>query len=264
MPAGQAPGLQSHFIQPSTHIIGVMSGKGGVGKSTITVNLACALAREGTVVGVLDADIYGFSIPRLLGATGPAEMAGRVILPLERSGVKFVSMGNFVGEGAAIVWRGPQLAETVRRLIGRVYWAGVEYLLIDFPPGTGDVAMTVAEALPGLLVLLVTTPQRAAAAVAIRAARMARRAALPILGVVENMAYFEPACGGPAQYPFGRGGGGVLAETLGVPLLGRIPLDVRVRQGGDAGRPVVLSPGACSPARAFQEVAGRLRRLCSP
>jgi ATP-binding protein involved in chromosome partitioning len=254
------PKIWSHFLQPHTQVIAIGSGKGGVGKSTVTVNLAAALAGRGRRVGVIDADVYGFSIATMLGAPGRAEAAGQVIMPLQRAGIKCISIGHFFDERQAIIWRGPQLHDAVTQFIGRVYWGDLEYLLIDLPPGTGDVPMTLAELVPAMGLVVVTTPQPAAAAVAFRAGEMARRLGMRLLGIVENMAYYQPSGESRVQFPFGRGGGRMLARRLGVPLLGRVPLDQRIREGGDAGWPVTLGAGQSPPAREFCEIAAAIVR----
>jgi ATP-binding protein involved in chromosome partitioning len=251
------------FLGPDspTRVIAVASGKGGVGKSTVTVNVAAALARLGHKVGVLDADVYGFSIPKMLGVHGRPTLIDQMIIPLERDGIRVISMGFLLpDEDQAVIWRGPLLHKTLTTFIGEVHWgADLEYLLIDLPPGTGDVSLSIAQTLPQSHMLLVTTPQEAAAQVARRAAKMAEKVNMEVVGVVENMSYFQPAPDAPPVYIFGKGGGSALARQLDVPLLGEIPLDQAVREGGDAGRPIVLvNPGAPA-ARAFRAVAEALR-----
>ncbi len=252
-----------------TQVIAVASGKGGVGKSTVTVNTAVALEREGYAVGVLDADIYGFSVPRLLGLQGrQPQVIDRALVPLEAYGLQVMSMGFFVDEHTPIIWRGPMLAGAVDQLLHDVLWADLDYLLVDLPPGTGDVALSLVQRLPRSRLLLVTTPQAASFHVAARAAYLARKAKQEIIGIVENMAYFTcPGCG-RAYDLFGRGGADQLAAELGVPVLGRIPLEVPVREGGDAGRPVVLARPEAPAAEAFRalarEIACRTARQAAP
>lgn len=251
------------FLGPDspTRVIAVASGKGGVGKSTVTVNVAAALAQLGHTVGVLDADVYGFSIPKMLGVHGRPTLIDQMIIPLERDGIRVISMGFLLpDEDQAVIWRGPLLHKTLTTFIGEVHWgADLEYLLIDLPPGTGDVSLSIAQTLPQSHMLLVTTPQEAAAQVARRAAKMAEKVNMEVLGVVENMSYFLPTPSGAPVYIFGKGGGAKLARELDVPLLGEIPLDQSVREGGDAGRPIVISHPDAPAARAFRAVAEQLR-----
>jgi len=244
-----------------TTVIAVASGKGGVGKSSVTVNLAAALAEQGHAVGVLDADVWGFSVPRMLGVSGQPVGFNDMILPLESHGVKVISMGFFVAEETPVIWRGPMLHKAIEQFLGDVYWGDLDFLLCDLPPGTGDVSISLASFLPGASMLVVTTPQEAARKVAERAGKMAERTNLRPLGVVENMAWFEcPHCG--AREPiFGEGGGRLAADTLGVPLMGQIPLVPALREGGDAGMPIVLSAPDAVASVAFRETAEELARI---
>src|SRR5256714_13134486 len=236
-----APQQPTFFTDEKTTVIAVASGKGGVGKSSVTVNLAAALAAEGHRVGVLDADVWGFSVPRMLGVSGQPVGFNDMILPLESHGVKVIWMGFFVPEETPVIWRGPMLHKAVQQFLGDVYWGELDFLLADLPPGTGDVSLSMASFLPGASMLVVTTPQEAARKVAERAGKMAGQVRQKVLGVIENMSYFLcPHCGEPTSI-FGHGGGEEAARTLGVPLLGRIPLYPQIRAGGDAGTPVVLS-----------------------
>ncbi len=238
-----------------TRTIAVASGKGGVGKSTVAVNLAVALAQEGLAVAVIDADVYGPTVPLMLGAPAvpPGAHEGKLVPP-ERHGIKFVSMGLFLAGGEPVVWRGPMLGRALEQFLADVLWGSPDILLIDLPPGTGDVALTVARAMPAAEILLVTTPQEAAAKVAIKAARMAQMTGHPLLGVVENMAYFLcPSCG-EKHYLFGRGGACEIAHTMQTRLLGRIPLDPDTRQGGDTGIPAALHPET-AVGGAFADIA---------
>ncbi len=257
------PQAPASFLGPDspTRVITVASGKGGVGKSTVTVNLAAALAALGHRVGILDADVYGFSIPRMLGVHGRPTLIDQMIIPLEKDGIRVISIGFLLpGEDQAVIWRGPLLHKTVTTFISEVHWgADLEYLLIDLPPGTGDVSLTIAQTLPQSFMLLVTTPQEAAAQVARRAAKMAEKVNMEVVGVVENMSYYQAAPDDPPVYIFGRGGGAQLAAELGVPLLGEIPLDQSIREGGDTGRPVVLAAPTAPAAVAFRAAAQRLR-----
>lgn len=255
---GAEGSASSPFLGPhsSVRVLAVASGKGGVGKSTVTANLAVALAEAGSRVGVLDADVYGFSIPRMLGIAGRPTVIDQMIIPLERWGVRAVSMGMLVDRDEAVIWRGPMLHKALITFITEVHWGDVDTLLLDLPPGTGDVSITVAQQLPRAEMLVVTTPQQAAVEVAARAARMAEKVNLKVAGVIENMSYLE----GPEPVAvFGEGGGQALADRLGVPLLARIPLDPRICEAGDAGEPVVVRYPDSAGARAFREAARRVR-----
>jgi ATP-binding protein involved in chromosome partitioning len=238
------------------NVICVGSGKGGVGKSTLTANLAAALSAEGKRVGVLDADVWGYSIPRMygLGATRPAVSPQRKIIPLESHGVKVMSIGFFVEEDAAVVWRGPMLHKALTQFLQDVEWGALDYLLVDLPPGTGDVSMTLAQLLPQARFLIVTTPQQTAQKVARRAAQMAEKVDLEICGVVENMAGFTTPSG--ERFPiFGEGGGDELAEELDVPLLGRVPLTMPLRAQADAGTPLTIEDPDDPAAQAIRQAA---------
>jgi ATP-binding protein involved in chromosome partitioning len=228
-------------IGPSTSVIAVASGKGGVGKSSVTVNIACAMAAEGYRVGVLDADVWGFSVPRMMGVSGQPVGFEGMILPLESHGVKVISMGFFVPEETPVIWRGPMLHKAIEQFLGDVYWGDLDLLLCDLPPGTGDVSISLASFMPGASMLVVTTPQEAARKVAERAGKMAERTNLRPIGVVENMSYFVcPHCGEREEI-FGSGGGQEAAKTLGVPLMAQVPLIPALREGGDSGVPLVVS-----------------------
>jgi ATP-binding protein involved in chromosome partitioning len=238
------------------NVICVGSGKGGVGKSTLTANLAAALSAEGKRVGVLDADVWGYSIPRMygLGATRPAVSPQRKIIPLESHGVKVMSIGFFVEEDAAVVWRGPMLHKALTQFLQDVEWGALDYLLVDLPPGTGDVSMTLAQLLPQARFLIVTTPQQTAQKVARRAAQMAEKVDLQICGVVENMAGFTTPSG--ERFPiFGEGGGDELADELDVPLLGRVPLTMPLRAQADAGTPLTIEDPDDPAAQAIRQTA---------
>ncbi len=206
------------------HFIAVASGKGGVGKSTVTVNLAMSLKRLGKKVGIIDADIYGFSIPDMMGVENRPQVRGEKIIPVERFGVKVISMGFFVEDNSPIIWRGPMLGKMLNSFFKEVEWGDLDYLLLDLPPGTGDIAMDVHEMLPTCKEVIVTTPHPTAAFVAARAGQMATKTEHEILGVVENMAYFESEKTGEKEYVFGRGGGEKLAEVLDTKVLGQLPL----------------------------------------
>jgi ATP-binding protein involved in chromosome partitioning len=245
---------------PSTAIVAVASGKGGVGKSSVTVNLAAALARAGRSVGVLDADVWGFSVPRMLGAVGRPVGFNDMILPLEAHGVKVISMGHFVPEETPVIWRGPMLHKAIQQFLGDVWWGELDVLLCDLPPGTGDVSISLASFIPGASMLVVTTPQDAARKVAERAGKMAERTNLKPLGVIENMSWFEcPHCG-ERETIFGEGGGREAAETLGVPLLAQVPLMPALRAGGDTGVPIVVSAPDSAAAAALTAAADAVVR----
>jgi ATP-binding protein involved in chromosome partitioning len=256
-----------HSIGPRTRVIAVGSGKGGVGKSSISVNLALALADAGLRVGLLDADIWGYSIPRMLGLIGNRLETGpeRTILPLETSGLAVISVGLMLDdEDTALMWRGPMLSKALEQLLRDVAWdPALDYLIIDLPPGTGDVQLSLARLLPQAAMVVVTTPQTAASKVAARLADMACRSALPVVGIIENMAGFTAEDG--RHYPvFGSGGGAALADELGAPLLAQVPIDPLVAEGGDEGRPVVRACPGSPAASAIILAADRLIALLPP
>jgi ATP-binding protein involved in chromosome partitioning len=255
------PQQQSKISFPaSTAIIAIASGKGGVGKSSVTVNLACALAAEGHRVGVLDADVWGFSVPRMLGVHGKPVGFNDMILPLEGHGVKVISMGFFVPEETPVIWRGPMLHKAIEQFLGDVYWGDLDFLLCDLPPGTGDVSISLASFIPGASMLVVTTPQEAARKVAERAGKMAERTNLRPLGVIENMSYYVcPHCGGRDDI-FGTGGGREAADTLGVPLMAQVPLVPALRAGGDSGAPIVVTDPDAPASVALREAAHAVAR----
>lgn len=253
------------FAQPGsrTRVYAVASGKGGVGKSSVTVNLAASLAARGLSVGVVDADIYGHSIPRMLGTSNRPTQVEDMIMPPQAHGVKVISIGMFTAGNAAVVWRGPMLHRALQQFLADVYWGDLDVLLLDLPPGTGDVAISLAQLLPGAEIIIVTTPQVAAAEVAERAGAIALQTHQRLVGVVENMSWLELP-GGERMEIFGAGGGAAVAASLSrlvgaeVPLLGQIPLDARVREAGDAGEPLVLSDSDAPAAVALRAVADRL------
>jgi ATP-binding protein involved in chromosome partitioning len=247
----------------STTVIAVGSGKGGVGKSTTTVNLAASLAKQGHSVGLLDADVWGFSIPRMLGVYEKPAVVGDLIMPPEVFGVKVVSIGLFTSEENPVMWRGPMLHKALEQFLSDVHWNDPDYLLLDLPPGTGDVAMSIAQFVPGASMLVVTTPQEAAEKVAQRAGFMAEKTGLRPAGVVENMSYFR--CEHGTSYElFGSGGGRSLAERLRVPLIGQIPLDPRLREFADKGAPIVLQDPDSEVAQRLDETAKELVNLLPP
>jgi len=241
----------------SARVLGLSSGKGGVGKSSVTVNLALALSAAGHSVGVLDADVYGFSVPAMLGVNGTPEVSDGGVLPLQAHGVRVMSMGFMVGDDQPVIWRGPMLHKALEQFLVDVDWGELDFLLVDMPPGTGDVALSMSQYLPASEVYVVTTPQLAAKRVAQRSAYMARKLNLPLRGVIENMSWFTGPDG--ARYEiFGRGGGAQLAEELRVPLLGQVPLLPALREGGDTGRPIILADPASPAAEAFRTIAQRI------
>jgi ATP-binding protein involved in chromosome partitioning len=248
--------LPAGALAQVSNVICIGSGKGGVGKSTLTANLAAALAAEGKRVGILDADVWGYSIPRMygLGATRPPVSPERKIMPLESHGVKVMSIGFFVEEDAAVVWRGPMLHKALTQFLQDVAWGALDYLLVDLPPGTGDVSMTLAQLLPQAQFLIVTTPQATAQKVARRAAQMADKVSLEIAGVVENMSGFTTPSGERFAI-FGEGGGDELADELDVPMLGRVPLTMPLREQADDGVPLVIENPDDPAAQAIRQVA---------
>ena len=244
----------------STSIIAIASGKGGVGKSSVTVNIAAAMAAEGHRVGVLDADVWGFSVPRMLGVSGKPVGFNDMIMPLEGHGVKVISMGFFVPEETPVIWRGPMLHKAIEQFLGDVYWGDLDYLLCDLPPGTGDVSISLASFIPGASMLVVTTPQEAARKVAERAGKMAERTNLRPIGVIENMSYYLcPHCGERDDI-FGTGGGAEAAATLGVPLMGQVPLLPSLRAGGDSGVPIVVSDPEAEASVVLRSAAAAVAR----
>jgi ATP-binding protein involved in chromosome partitioning len=255
---GGRPEPEIPFAQPTslTRVFAVASGKGGVGKSSVTVNLAAALAAAGQKVGVIDADIYGHSVPRMLGVTGRPTPVENMIMPPSAHDVKVISIGMFTKGNTPVVWRGPMLHRALQQFL--------DVLLLDLPPGTGDVAISVAQMLPGAELLIVTTPQLAAAEVAERAGAMASQTQQRIAGVIENMSYLVCGHCGEKEFIFGSGGGEAVAEVLSrlagtpVPLLGQVPLDTRLREGGDAGVPLVLSAPDAPAALALTKIAAEL------
>ncbi|MFI7169118.1 Mrp/NBP35 family ATP-binding protein [Rhodococcoides fascians] len=253
------------FAQPGslTRVYAVASGKGGVGKSSVTVNLAASLSARGLSVGVLDADIYGHSVPRMLGNDARPTQVEKMIMPPQAHGVKFISIAQFTEGNTPVVWRGPMLHRALQQFLADVFWGDLDVLLLDLPPGTGDVAISVAQLIPNAEILVVTTPQQAAAEVAERAGAIALQTRQRVAGVVENMSWLELPDGTRMDI-FGSGGGQDVSDRLTkavgakVPLLGQIPLDTAVREGGDAGTPIVLSDPNSPAAQALESVAAKL------
>ncbi|MCF3140305.1 Mrp/NBP35 family ATP-binding protein [Paenarthrobacter sp. AR 02] len=253
------------FTKPGslTKVYAVASGKGGVGKSSVTVNLACSLAAQGLRVGIVDADVHGFSVPALMGITQKPTQVDDMILPPVAYGVKVISIGMFVAGNTPVAWRGPMLHRALEQFLSDVYFGDLDALFLDLPPGTGDIAISVAQLLPNAEILVVTTPQAAAADVAERAGTIATQTGQTVAGVIENMSFLEMPDGGRMEL-FGSGGGATLAARLSaavdtdVPLLGQIPLDIRLREGGDAGKPVVLAAPETAAAKALEDIASAL------
>jgi ATP-binding protein involved in chromosome partitioning len=259
---GRPGGLPEGALAQVANVVCIGSGKGGVGKSTLTVNIAAALQAEGKTVGVLDADVWGYSIPRMLGLGGqrPKVSPEKKILPLEAHGLKVISIGFFLKEDEAVVWRGPMLHKALTQFLEDVAWGELDYLLIDLPPGTGDVSMTLAQLLPQAKFVIVTTPQDAAQKVARRSAEMADKVKLEIAGVIENMSGFTTPSGERFAI-FGEGGGGRLADELEVPLLGTVPLTMALREQADAGTPLVFTDPDDPAAQGVRQAARGLVAL---
>jgi ATP-binding protein involved in chromosome partitioning len=256
---GHEEGRTNPFQDPTsrTRILGISSGKGGVGKSSVSVNLAVALARQGHEVGILDADVYGFSVPKMLGIDHDPVVIDDMIVPPVAFDVKCISIGFFVDDDQPVMWRGPMLHKALEQFLVDVYWGELDFLLVDMPPGTGDVALSMAQYLPRSEVYVVTTPQPAAQRVAQRTAYMAKKINLPLRGVIENMSWFT-ADDGTRYELFGRCGGAMLAADLGVPLLGRIPLVPALREGGDVGRPITVADSGGEATDAFGSIAAEI------
>jgi ATP-binding protein involved in chromosome partitioning len=256
---GHAQGRIIPFADPSsnTRVLLIASGKGGVGKSSVTTNLAVALAARGRSVAVIDADVWGFSIPRMLGVHRAPVVLDGMLVPPEAHGVRCISMGFFAEEDQPVIWRGPMLHKALEQFLTDVYWDDPEFLLVDLPPGTGDISISLAQFLPRSEVYIVTTPQPAAQKVAQRAAFMSQKVKLEVKGVIENMAWFTGDDGKRYEI-FGAGGGDELAQRLDVPLLGRVPLVPELREGSDTGNPIVVVDPGSEAARAFDAIAGRI------
>ncbi len=261
-PLGHEEGRPNRFMVPGTRtrVIGISSGKGGVGKSSVTVNLAVALAARGHEIGLLDADVYGFSVPKMLGVTRGPVAIDELLVPPVVHGVRCLSMGFFVPDEQPVIWRGPMLHKALEQFLVDAYWGEPDFLLIDMPPGTGDVALSLGQYLPRTEVFVVTTPQPAAQRVAQRSAYAAKQLSLPVRGVIENMSWFTGDDGTRYEL-FGAGGGDALASALEVPLLGRIPLVPAVRRGADDGVPVRISDPDGEAAQAFEALADRVEAL---
>ncbi len=256
---GHAEGREIPFAKNTskTRPLLISSGKGGVGKSSVTTNLAVALASQGYSVGVVDADIYGYSIPRMLGTDRDPVVIDEMLIPPEAWGVRCISIGYFVPQGEAVIWRGPMLHKALEQFLTDVFWDEPDFLLIDMPPGTGDIALSLAQYLPRGEVFIVTTPQLAAQKVASLSAAMASKVNLTVRGIIENMSWFTGDDGKRYEI-FGSGGGQELADELGVPMLGQLPLVPALREGGDSGRPIAAVEPESESARIFQEIARQI------
>lgn len=259
----QAPGEQAaqgaaNLIPGVKNVIAVSSGKGGVGKSTVAANLACAFALTGAKVGLLDADLYGPNIPMMMGSTkGPEQQDGK-ILPVESHGVKLISMAFLVPDEAPLVWRGPMVHQYLQAFFRDVLWGELDYLLIDLPPGTGDVQLSLSQMVPLAGAITVTTPQEVALYDVRKGMAMFQKVNVPLLGIIENMSFFMCGHCGERTDIFSHGGGERAAEKLGVPFLGRIPIDPAIRDGGDSGNPIVVADKASPQAAAFREIAKKI------
>jgi ATP-binding protein involved in chromosome partitioning len=256
---GHAQGRAIPFADPAsrTRVLLIASGKGGVGKSSVTTNLAVALAQRGRSVGVLDADVWGFSIPKMLGVDRNPVVLDEMLLPPEANGVRCISIGFFADEDQPVIWRGPMLHKALEQFLTDVFWDEPDFLLVDLPPGTGDVSISLAQMLPRAEMYVVTTPQPAAQRVAQRAGFMANKVNIALKGVIENMAWFTGDDGRRYEL-FGSGGGDELARVLDVPLLGQVPLMIEMREGGDVGEPVMVAHPDGEAARSFAAIAERI------
>jgi ATP-binding protein involved in chromosome partitioning len=254
---GEPEHRPNQFTDSNTRVLAIASGKGGVGKSSVTTNLAVALAQRGKKVAAVDADVWGFSMPRMLGIDRPPTVIDDIIVPPDANGVTLISMGFFAREDQPVVWRGPMLHKALEQFLTDVHWGEPDYLVVDMPPGTGDIALSMAQFLPRAEVLVVTTPQPAAQKVAQRAAFMARKVNLQVTGVIENMSWFH--CDhGTAYNLFGEGGGEELAADLEVPLLGQVPLVPELREGSDTGEPIVVQDPENEASQVFRAMAERI------
>ena len=240
------------------HIIPVASGKGGVGKSTVSANLALAISQTGAKVGILDADVYGPSIPLIMGATEAPKTGGKGIIPVVVHGLPMVSTGFFIRKDQAVVWRGPMLAKMVDQLLNQVEWGELDYLILDLPPGTGDVQLTLCQRVALTGAVIVTTPQPVAVNIAEKAIVMFNQLKTPVLGVIENMSYFESRTTGEREYIFGSGGAEMISREWEIPLLAKVPLATTVRETSDSGKPIVLSDPEAPASKAFVSAAGQL------
>ncbi|OGW42183.1 MAG: hypothetical protein A2132_06910 [Nitrospirae bacterium RBG_16_43_11] len=250
--------LNKEILPGVKNIVAIASGKGGVGKSTVSVSLAVALARTGARVGLLDTDIYGPSIPIMMGITEKPEIRGEKLIPIVKYGVSLMSIGFMIAEDTPLIWRGPMVMKAVEQLLTDVEWGNLDYLLMDLPPGTGDVQLTLAQKVPLTGVVIVTTPQDVALLDVVRGISMFRKLDVPILGVIENMSFFRcPHCGERSDI-FSHGGGEAASKKLDVPFLGEVPIDLKIREGGDAGRPVLVDDSESPQSKVFMNLAEQL------
>jgi ATP-binding protein involved in chromosome partitioning len=243
------------------HVVAVASGKGGVGKTTIAVNVALALAEKGNRVGLLDADVYGPSVPVMLAISDSPAWENQMMIPVEKFGIRIMSLGMITEKSQPVVWRGPLVAKAIKQLLGQVMWGALDYLVVDLPPGTGDPSITIAQSIPNATVLMVTTPQEVALADVRRAIELFNKLNISIVGLVENMSYFY--CGHtdkPIEI-FGRGGGEKLSEEFELPLLGKIPIDLEIGKGGDSGVPLMVSGPDSEPGRIFEVMAEKIMEI---
>ena len=256
---GHAEGRAIPFADPSskTRVLLIASGKGGVGKSSVTANLSVALAQRGKDVAVVDADVWGFSIPRMLGVAHPPTVIDQMLVPPESHGVRCISMGFFAQEDQPVIWRGPMLHKALEQFLTDVYWDDPDFLVVDLPPGTGDISISLAQFLPRAEVYVVTTPQPAAQRVAQRAAFMAEKVNLDVKGVIENMSWFTGDDGKRYEL-FGEGGGAALSQRLGVPLIGQVPLVTELRAGADSGQPIVATDPTGEASQVFAQIAATI------
>ncbi|MCL1633288.1 iron-sulfur cluster carrier protein ApbC [Luteimonas sp. SX5] len=262
----QKPRIHAHAVQPNVspsprirNVIAVASGKGGVGKSTTAVNLALALQLEGARVGILDADIYGPSVPAMLGLSGrPDSPDGKSIEPMRAHGIEAMSIGVLVDQDTPMIWRGPMATSALSQLFGETLWGDLDYLIVDLPPGTGDIQLTLSQKIPVAGAVIVTTPQDIATLDAKKALKMFEKVQVPVLGLIENMAVHVCSNCGHAEHIFGSGGGEKMAAQYGVPLLGSLPLEIAIREQGDAGVPIVVSAPESTAAQAYRQTARRL------
>lgn len=253
------------LIPNVAHTIAISSGKGGVGKSTVAVNLAVALAQQGFQVGLMDADVYGPNVPMMMGVRKPPEAKDNKLLPAESHGVKLISMGFFVPEDTPVTWRGPMIHTAIQQFFRDVVWGDLDYLLIDLPPGTGDAQLSISQLVPLAGAIIVTTPQEVALHDSRKGLVMFQKVNVPILGIIENMSHFICAKCGERTEIFSYGGGERAAEKLGVPFLGRVPIDPSIRAGGDAGMPIVAADPGSPQSQAFFQLASALtKRLGTP
>jgi ATP-binding protein involved in chromosome partitioning len=259
-PAQQRVPAQQPVAYPELgKVVAISSGKGGVGKSTIATNLAVALSKAGARVGLMDADVYGPNVPRMMGVNAPPSVLGEKIVPLEAHGVKVISLGFLIERDQPAIWRGPIVMKIVNQFLRDVAWGQLDYFLVDMPPGTGDAQLSLVQATHVAGAVIVTTPQEVSVGDALRGAKMFQRVHVPVLGIVENMSWFEcPHCGKPSAL-FGTGGGQRLADELGLPLLGQVPMHPRVMEGGDRGEPILVSDPQSAASRAITAIAERIR-----